>query len=157
MIFSIGVESGAVVPIMSATGLTANADRSFTHIMYQTVSNSRASYVRDIKKGTDLALSFDPVPEKCAWSKVDTITLYCAVSLEYVVPNYLDLWHQGAAAAPDSILSFNTLSGKSLILATPGQDGGVTGDIAELAPSPDGRYLLFITSGDRTLWGLRLQ
>jgi hypothetical protein len=83
--------------------------------------------------------------------------MYCAAPLQYVPPAYLDLWHQGAASVADALFSFDVSTGKSEILAAPGgAEGGVESDIAELAVSPDDHYLLFVTRGDRSLWGVRL-
>lgn len=155
--FSINAQNGNVVPLLYAAGLTVIADRTFSRIMYQTVGGSHTSYLRDIQKGSDTPLSFDPIPEKCSWSTTDTITLYCGVPLQFTPANYLDLWHQGKEASADSIVSFNALSGKSFILTSPGSgDGGVNSDIIEIKNSPDGKYLLFITKGDRSLWGVRI-
>jgi hypothetical protein len=158
--FSIAVSSGAITPLVYAQGLTATANRSFSDVLYQTTSAeapTRSTYAHNIKSGIDRPLSFDPFPEKCLWSALATSTAICASPLQYVAPNFLDLWHQGAASSPDGILSFDLTSGTSDIIAIPGgSDGGVSSDIAQMALSPDEHYLLFVTKGDRSVWGVRL-
>lgn len=155
--FSINVQSGAVTPLLFGQGITATADRNFSRVLYQTADSSRASYVRTIEEGTDRPLSFDPVPEKCIWSTADSVSVFCAAPLQFVPANYLDLWHQGKVTIGDAIISYNAATGRSAIVATPGGDGGGTASsIAELAISPDGRYLLYINRSDRSLWGVRL-
>jgi hypothetical protein len=155
--FSINAQSGAVTPLLFAQGLTATAGEEFSHVVYQTVSATRASYTRDIEEGRDVPLSFDPTPEKCIWGKNIPTALYCALPISYVAPNYLDQLHRGTALAADTIVGFNSITGKSILIATPGgESGGSTGAIAELDISPDGKYLLFVTQNDRSLWGVRL-
>lgn len=156
-VFSVNAQTGAVVPLVYAPGITAIADKNFNYVIYQTRAADSSSYVHDTKTGKDKALSFNPIPEKCAWSNIKATLLYCASPLGYVAPSYLDLWHQGAASAADTLFSFDVATGQSTILATPGSgDGGIASDIDELAVSPDDRYLLFIKKGDRSLWGVRL-
>lgn len=156
--FAIDASSGVVTPLVYAPGLTATADQSFSTVMYQTATqDSRTTYAHSVKTGADRPLSFGPFPEKCIASPQSGSVLYCAAPLAYVEPNFLDQWHAGTASAADSLLSFNIASGTSTILATPGSsDGGVPTDMLSIAVSPDGRYGLFVSKYDRSLWGIRL-
>ena len=160
MAFSINAKTGVVIPLVYASGLSAIATRDFSRVIYQTTPNdgsTRSTYSHNVVTGVNAPLSFDPFPERCAWSAVATTTMYCAGPLAYLPQNYLDLWHRGATGAGDSVVGFNVASGSSLIITTPGGvDGGVPSDIAEMAVSPDNHYLLFITRGDRSLWIVRL-
>src|SRR3989344_3040287 len=160
MLFSIGVKSGAVVPLLYAAGLTAVADTAFSNVVYQKNSESgdaHHTYVHNVGSGTDIALSFDPFQEKCIWSVAKANMLYCAAPLQFTAWNYLDLWHQGLGNVAESILSFNVSTGASNIAALPGsKDGGVGGAIENFALSIDDRYLLFVAQGNQTLWGVRL-
>jgi len=156
--FSINTSSGAAVPLLHATGLSIAADPSYSYLMYQTNDgNSPSTRVRTISTGQSSGLSFDPYPERCVWGSAATSILYCAAPLEYVAPNYLDLWHAGSASAAEALFSFTFPGGKSSILAAPGGgEGGVESTIDTLSVSPDGRYLLFVKRGERSLWGVRL-
>jgi len=159
--FAIDAKSGAATPLVYAPGLTATADLTFSHVLYQTTDTSagvHSSYSHDIASGADRALSFDPIPEKCVQSPLSGAVVYCAAPLAYVPPNYLDLWHQGTASIADSVLSYSLAVATTTLLATPGStsDGGVATDILQLAVSPDGHYLLFVSKSDRSLWGVRL-
>lgn len=158
--FSVDAKSGTVSPLLYANGLSAAADRAFSRVVYQvTEAASRSTYLHEVKSNTDRPLSFDPFPENCAWSNVASTSFvtYCFLPLAYVPANYLDLWHLGAAAVADSIFKFDASSGRSTILATPGSsEGGASATIAAVALSPDDKYLLYITKGDRALYGVRL-
>lgn len=160
IIFSIDAKSGVTTPLVYAPGLTALADATFTHVIYQSVATNatvRLTFVHDVKAGTDRALSFSPFPEKCLWSSVTASAMYCASPLSYVTPDYLDLWHLGTASVADSLFLFNITTGQSTIVAAPGgTDGGVQSDILQMALSPNEHYLLFTNKGDRSVWGVRL-
>ena len=157
--FSISAASGAVSTLLYAAGMTATADPAFSRVVYQTDTGASAAstYVHVVKTGADSGLSFNPIPEKCVWSAIASSTMYCALPLQYIPSGYLDLWHQGAATFPDALVSFDVAANRSTVLATPGSsDGGVASDVAQLAVSPDGHYLLFVAKNDRSLWAVRL-
>ena len=156
VVFSIDAKTGANAPLIYALGLTAIADRSFSRVIYQTADTSRSTYIRDTKTGLAKPLSFDPLPEQCVFGNATSTTMYCAAPLAYVPTNYLDMRHLGTANTPLSIMSFNVVTGRSSIIATPGADGGEQADIAEMTISPDDKYLIYIRKGDRSLWAVRL-
>jgi len=155
---SIQVASGAVSPLLYSPGLTASADFGFEKLVYQsTTQDSRITYAHDTKSNLDRPLSFSPAPERCAWSRTYASVMYCAVALTSIAPDYLDLWHQGAASMADSLVAYNLLTGNTIIITTPGgTDGGISSDVDGLAVSADDKYLLFVKKGDRSLWGVRL-
>ncbi len=156
--FSVNASSGVSAPILYASGLTTTADPSYSYVVYQSANGAETrTYVHDTKTNLDRPLSFDPIPEKCIWSYLQTGIMYCAVPLSYTAPNYLDLWHAGSASAADSVVMYNLLSGKATIIATPGgAEGGVASDIVQMALSADEKELLFVKKGDRSLWGVKL-
>ncbi len=160
MAFSIDVTSRNVSQLVAAPGLTATADSSFSHVIYQTLdgANSSASYSHDTKNSFNTLLSFAPFPEQCIWSRVNPSAMYCANPTQSVPTNYLDLWHQGAADSAEGIFSYNVTNANSpRAVAIPGSaDGGVQSDILEMSLSPDEHYLSFTTKGVRALWGVLL-
>jgi hypothetical protein len=157
IVFSINSASGAVTPLMYAEGVTATANRDFSRILYQTSGSSRTSYTQNLKTGLSRPLSFSPIPELCRWSLATTTVVYCAAPITYVAPNFLDLFHAGLADNSMSLLSYNLNTGVSSIVAAPGStDGGRSQSITALEVSVSDKYLLFITKGDRSLWGVRL-
>ena len=145
--------------LLHAPSLTLTADPAYSYLVYQTSSTggSLSTYTRTLSTGQNSGLSFDPYPERCVWGNAATTTLYCATPLEYVAPNYLDLWHAGSATTPEGLVAYTFPSGRSSILALPGDsEGGVGSTIDTISLSPDEKYLLFVRRGDRSLWGVRL-
>ena len=156
--FSIDSKSGAVTPLLYASGLTVTANQNLSSVLYQTRNSDTAiSYVRDIKTGLNKRLQYVSSPERCAWSKSVSAAVYCAALLRDTSPGYLDFWHQGTVSATDVVVGYNLQTGQSAIIAVPGgKDGGVDSDILSLAVSPGDQYLLFIKKDDHSLWGIRL-
>ncbi len=156
--FSINTTSGAISPVLYAMGLTAIADPGYTQVVYQSATTqNRLTYTHDTKSNLDRPLSFDPIPEKCIWSALEAGMMFCATPISYTAPEYVDLWHQGAASAADSIVIYDLITGQTTIVATPGgAEGGVASDIMQMSLSADEKYLLYVTKGSRSLWGVRL-
>jgi hypothetical protein len=58
----------------------------------------------------------------------------------------------------DAIVANTLRTGQATIITTPGgPDGGVPSDIMQMALSADENYLLFVSKGTRSLWGVRLR
>ncbi len=158
IVFAVGVKTGNLLPLVYGSGITAIANTDFSEIVYQTrLNGANNTYVHLLSSGSDVPLSIPVIPEKCVWASVATTTLYCANPTSVVASTYLDLWHQGTETATDNILDFDIAHGTAYAAATPGSaDGGAQADIAEIMISPDDHYLMYITKGDRSLWGVRL-
>lgn len=158
VVFSIDTKTGAVAPLLYAAGISATANLSFSRVVYQVPSEeTRITYVRNTTTGLSKPLSFDPLPEQCIWGSTKSETLYCAAPTDYTPPNYADLLHLGYSLNQSGIYYFDTNSGKTSVVATPGgAEGGIAGDMVEMAISSDDTYLVYIRRGDRSLWGVRL-
>lgn len=156
--FSVNAISGAIAPMLYTQGLTATADPAFGQVVYQSATDqTRTTYSHNTKTNIDRPLSFSPSPEKCVWSRLQESAMFCAVPLSYTAPDYLDSWYKGTASAADSIVYYNFMTGETTIVATPGgADGGDASDIMQMALSSDEKYLLFVSKGARSLWGVRL-
>jgi len=158
--FSASVKTGVLTPLLYTPGLSAIANNTFSKIVYQTVAQVggiHQAYAHDTQSGQDLDLPFNPFPEKCVWSAVSNTTLYCAAPAAYVSGDYLDQWHQGLVTTPDSIFEFDVFAGATSLVVAPGSGNTAPAEpINSMAVSSDGRYLLFITRGDQSLWGVRL-
>lgn len=156
VVFVVGATSGAIVPLIYGQGITAIGNQDFSQIIYQTRLNGESNTYAHSTRG-DIPVSGGAFPEKCIWGSIATSTLYCSIPYEYTAPNYLDLYHQGVANQPEDIFAIDVHTGNSYLVAAPGVDGGEAAAVAESAISPDERYLLYTTRGERSLWGVRLQ
>ncbi|MCC7500860.1 hypothetical protein IT396_03650 [Candidatus Nomurabacteria bacterium] len=157
MAFTIEVESGVVTPLLSAAGLSLSASWGLDRVVYHTTGGTagRITYARNMQSGTNAAISFDPLPEQCIWSRTFIVS-YCATAATYVPENYIDLYHLGTGGVGQQIVSYDSNNYATLIAIPGSADGGITSEIDDMALSPDERYLLYIKKGERSLWGVRL-
>src|SRR3989338_705995 len=154
IVFSVDAKTGANAPLLYAQGLTATANSSFSRIVYQTSDGTaRSSYLRDTKSGLNAPLpAINPSPEQCIWSRLTPNIVFCAVPIQSVPVNYLDLWHQGFNSSAENIFRINTdINGQNVVASPGGADGGEQADIAEMTISQDDKYLIYIRKGDRSL------
>ncbi len=156
--FSVDTKTGATTALLSASGLSVTADRTFSRMLYQTRDAENNSYLLNSRTGLALPLSFDPIPELCRWGSSASSTVYCAVPLSFMEPFFLDLLHLGAVTKESSLVRFDGDTGYSDIIATPGsrEEGGEPADITEITLSQNETYMLYIRKSDRSLWGVRL-
>lgn len=158
--FSINVRTGTVVPLLYASGLFALANDTFSKVIYQTVggtANTHETYLHTMSTGQDETLLFNPLVEKCIWSAFQQKLLFCAAPLADTDASYLGLWHQGLSIEPESILQYDIDARTTGLVTTLGTDNQApVGGVDQIASSPDGKYILFITRGDHSLWGVRL-
>ncbi len=155
--YSVNAATGVLSPLLYAPSLIASANKTFSKVVYQTsLDNKTVTYAHDIATGKDAPLANNPLPEKCIWGSVIVTDAYCALPLDSTSPNYADLWHKGLVQTADAIVNLDTNTGIGTVLTLPG-DGGANAGIEQLVLSPDGYYLMFITRGDQSLWGVRLR
>jgi hypothetical protein len=157
--FAVDAKKGTATPLVYAPGLTAFADATFSHVLYETTppgTNLSFAYSHNVQTGVENILPFNLFPEKCAGAAPSTNIVYCAAPLSYVPSKFLDLWRQGSASAADSLMSYDPGTGTLTVLATPGVVSGIATDMLQIAVSPDAHYALFVSKYDRSLWGVRL-
>jgi hypothetical protein len=154
--YSVNATTGVLSPMLYTPGLSATANPTFTKVVYQTSSDTKATtYSHDIASGKDVELANNPLPEKCVWGNAPVTDMYCALSLDTVTSNYLDLWHKGFVQTADSIVDLDTNTGIGTVITLPGT-GNVQASMENLTLSPDKHYLMFTARGDQSLWGVHL-
>ena len=97
------------------------------------------------------------LPEKCVWSKTDSVVLYCAVPDYIPAGSYPDVWYQGVVSFADSVWKINAKTGATNRILTPQSVANTTMDITNLVLSAKEDYLLFTNKKDLSLWLLKLE
>lgn len=160
MIFSVNLKTSALLPLVSALGISALANNALSHMLYHfnDATGKQVAYVRNMQTGKNVQLPTYFLPEKCAWDSTTGTRLYCAIPSQPISNNYFDLWRQGLVSTGDDILRYSTGKEPQIFIAHPGYVslGGIAADIVQLSVSQDNHYLQYISKGDRTLWGVRL-
>ena len=111
----------------------------------------------DSKTQTYSAVGKNTLPEKCVWSKTDSVVLYCAVPDYLPSGNYPDVWYQGIVSFADNLWKINTETGATNRILAPQSVANTTMDITNLVLSAKEDYLLFANKKDLSLWLLKLE
>ena len=140
-------------------GLVVSSSPSATKVLYsENKGNQLAFGVYDTKTATETSISNETIPDKCAWSKKDTSTVYCGFPKNLASGAYPDDWYQGKVSFDDNIkaLDVNTLQIKNIENFESGDKQGTEIDATNLMLSSNEKYLLFTNKNDLTLWMLEL-
>jgi|GEM_PF-1243722 len=152
------------VPAAGGSASTLLADVRGLDVLWDTASNrfltlevegdgKRPELVlRDRRTPTQgKQLSYKTLPEKCAWSKTSTSTIYCAIPWTFGAEIVPDGWWKGKVSFDDSLwkIDLNTNNAESLL------EGG-SFDVINPILSPKEDYLFFTNKKDSLLWSLRI-
>lgn len=104
-------------------------------------------------KGEIIAqLPFVTIGSKCAWSRLEEETAYCAVPRDLPPATYPDAWWQGIISFSDDLWRVNATTGEADQLFSERDF-----DIINLFLSEAEDRLFFLNKKDSTLWTLRLE
>lgn len=154
-VFAINSSSGIVAPLLFGKGITATANNTFSKVLFTTAQSSDSatlSYSRDIRTGNTVTFPSGVLPEKCAWSHMNSSVLYCAKPLGTMLGDYLDSLYFGNIPENDYISVTSTLTGNSIGIAVPGsRQGGKKDRIGNIVVATNDRYILYTNQSDRSL------
>lgn len=104
-------------------------------------------------KGEIIAqMPFATIGSKCAWSRLEEETAYCAVPRDLPPATYPDAWWQGIVSFSDDLWRANATTGEADQLFSERDF-----DIINLFLSEAEDRLFFLNKKDSTLWTLRLE
>jgi len=142
-------------------GLTAKTNPSGSHLIYSTGGNNNdvnvfvtTNNTKPNTKSTKLPVT--TLPEKCVWSSLNDMIIYCAVP--NVFPNgiYPDDWYQGRVSFQDSIYRINIDTNELVEIANLNTTNSSPIDAVNLHLSDQEDYLVFKNKRDLSLWSLRI-
>ncbi len=138
------------------TGITALASGNKNFIAYSRVNNGILEFgIFDRKANIRSSIFPITLPEKCAWSRATSTTLYCAATKNVSNNNLLDLWYQGRISFTDDIWKFDASTGESSEVSSLTEKANI--DAVSLFFDKRESYLFFTNRKDRTLWTLPLR
>jgi len=138
-------------------GLTTNTSPGGAIVVYSESSDNifkTKVWDREVRESYDLPIT--TLPEKCAWSNLDTTVIYCGVPKGIERGTYPDLWYQGVASFSDSLWRVDIDTRVSEQIIDPFPLARADMDIINLMISENDKYLIFTNKKDSTLWSLEL-
>lgn len=138
--------------ISHRAGLTALLAPDKNRLVYsEATQNGFLTKLLDRKSGSDELFILTTLPEKCVWSSISSIYLYCAVPTSISGGSYPDDWYRGAVSFNDDIWQINTETGESYVLLEN------AGDATNLMLDRSEENLYFTKKTDETLWKLKTE
>jgi len=138
-------------------GLTALTSPEATRVLYsQAEKNGFTTHLYNVPKKTSSMFLLTTLPEKCAWSKIASEIIYCAVPEIIPQGTYPDNWYQGVLSFSDTIWKVNVENGIPDILARPRELTGQGIDLIDPVLTENEEYLIFRNKKDSTLWSLKI-
>jgi hypothetical protein len=108
------------------------------------------------KTREQLNISLNAIVEKCIWSAVNSLKVYCGSPRALADAEYPDSWHMGLVSFADYIWEINTTDGTATLLEIPDEITPDGIDMIGLSVSKNDEYLLFINKKDGFLWSYKL-
>ncbi len=156
--YTLDSKSGAFVKVLGdIRGLTVLANPALSHILYSEGRQGKIFLnIFDVKNGSFAATPFQTLPEKCVWSKAETLVFYCAVPKEIVSGEYPDIWYQGSLSFSDKIWKIDLNTNTTTLIADTKEEAAIDVDAIHLSLNEKENYLTFTNKKDSSLWGIQL-
>ena len=158
-LFFLNEKTGGSDKILSGiNGLTALVSSTTKNILYsESADGSIKLNYYNLKNNQNKTLSFKTLPEKCVWSKIEELTVYCAVPKTIEDGEYPDSWYQGFMSFNDNIWKIDLKTNSSELVYNLQKESGEEFDIVDPFLSDNDEYLLFTNKKDLTFWSLSLK
>jgi hypothetical protein len=158
-LYSINVKTGAKSEILgSESGLSVLPNSTGQFVAYSDLSSSGSlvTSLYNVKTGSSQDLPFVTLADKCVWSRVNPLDLFCAVPAQIPTGTYPDDWYKGTDSPTDKLLEIDTDTGTVHQISDLIQDAKTSIDAESLSLDPHERYLYFINKKDLSLWSVDL-
>ena len=158
-LFFLNEKTGGNDKILSGiNGLTALVSSTTKNILYsESADGSIKLNYYNLKNNQNRTLSFKTLPEKCAWSKIEELTIYCAVPRTIEDGEYPDIWYQGVVSFNDNIWKIDLKTSSSELVYNLQKESGKEFDLMNPFLSGDDEYLFFPNKKYLTFWSLSLK
>lgn len=138
-------------------GLTTKMSPDGARVLYGVGSgNGFATYLYDVRAGTEATFPLRTLPEKCVWSTKYATILYCAVPSYFAPGTYPDDWYMGVASFNDALWKINTATGETTQLLASATTLAVGQDITKLFFDDKEQDIFWINKADSTVWSVAL-
>lgn len=135
-----------------AYGLEGTISPSGSHVFLSYTENSvirSSAYSLTKKAYVDIAPG--TLASKCAWSKVESTAIYCAIPKSPNPGTYPDDWYKGLVSFSDSIWKIEVETGEMKLLLDPVLEGEMF-DVSKLVIGPQDKEIAITNKKDLSLW-----
>jgi hypothetical protein len=158
-LYSIKAKTGGMSEVLGGlSGLSVLPNPTAQLILYSDLSSSGnlVASLYNIKTASSQDLPFVTLADKCVWSKLNPVNLFCAVPTSAPSGTYPDDWYRGTASTIDQIIEVDTDTGNIHGVSNLSQEAKTSIDAEWLALDPSERFLYFVNKKDLSLWSVDL-
>ncbi len=92
------------------------------------------------------------LPEKCTFSRPDSVLMWCAVPEAETSTTFIDAWYKGTLTSDDTFWFFNLETGQNVFFLSPLTAAGRKLDVTNMSMVDDWSKIVFRNKTDNTLW-----
>jgi hypothetical protein len=158
-LYSISAKTGVISEVLGGlSGLSILPNPTAQLILYSDLSSSGnlVTSLYNTKTTSSQDLPFVTLADKCVWSKLNPVNLFCAVPTSAPNGGYPDAWYKGTASTIDKMIEVDTDTGSVHNVSNLSQDAKTSIDAEWLALDPSERFLYFVNKKDLSLWSVDL-
>lgn len=149
---------GTLAPLLEGRGLTASVSPDKEYAIYS-YYNGRGlvTELYDFETNSTREFLIDTLPaDKCVWSSINSVVVYCASPIDNLLGLYPDRWYQGLKSFDDEIYRINVETETITKIYDPTQSGTGRLDVIDPFLSDEETHLFFTDKRDGYLWAIRI-
>jgi len=156
--YSYNLTNKTLTPIVSGTALEILPNKNNLNLAFSEIKNGRYILsVIDTKTGKISETPLQTMASKCVWGNRDSLTIYCAVPIEFPSGIYPEDWFRGLVGLNDKIWKYDIETDAIDIVGNPRELSGRSIDVINMSIDPKDQYLLFQNKDDLSLWSLEIK
>lgn len=157
--YTLNISTGAITKFIgNIPGLLTKMSPDMNYYLYSESDRSRPILrAQDVKNGITRRIGLDSLPEKCAFSKLNSAQLYCFGSLQYKAASYPDDWYKGKVFNPENLYKIDLSTGLVEVTYTFTEvDAPADFDVMKVMITNNDNFIIFQNKNDLTLWTINL-
>lgn len=135
-----------------AYGLEGTISPSGNHVFLSYTDDSTIkSSIYSLAKKAYVDVAPGTLASKCAWSLVESTSIYCAIPKNPNPGTYPDDWYKGLVSFSDSLWKIDVETGEMNLLLDPALEGEMF-DVSALVVGPQDKEIAITNKKDLSLW-----
>lgn len=139
-------------------GLTFKSNSEGDSVIYsETRGGTIALKYKNLDSNETRTFAVSTFPEKCAFSKTDSLIVYCGIPRSFPGASYPDDWYKGRVSFEDMLWKINLSTGRSESIYNFSTNDYGNFDIVNMQVTEEDQFITFKNRNDLTLWSLNLE
>ncbi|TSC61688.1 MAG: Uncharacterized protein G01um101448_205 [Parcubacteria group bacterium Gr01-1014_48] len=158
-VYALDAASGKMTTVLgNKKGLLTRMSPDGKKVLYSEYRSEKGIVlsVFDRSENTNTEITLNTFPDKCVWSTVNPVMIYCGVPKSPILGTQPDDWYQGLTSFSDSIWSIDSATGAVDMIVDLETIVGKEIDVSDPFMDDNNAYLFFTNKNDLHLWSLKI-